>query len=52
MGSNYGIQAIPAIPGTNWPTLTNVTLGAQPYLYIDYNSTKNAVQFYRTVSLP
>jgi hypothetical protein len=45
--TNYDIQAIGAIAETNWTTLTNVTVGQQPYLYFDYDSPDNPVQFYR-----
>jgi hypothetical protein len=52
VATNYSLQAIPAFGGTNWTTLTNVFLGLQPYLYIDYNSPTNAIQFYRAVTPP
>jgi len=48
LGSNDFIQA-----GSNlqsaWQTLTNVTLPTQPYIYIDYSSQSNALQFYRAL---
>jgi hypothetical protein len=52
VATNCVLQAIPALGATNWTTLTNVTLGAEPYLYIDYNSPTNAIQFYRAIASP
>jgi len=49
IGANYNIQSIPALNGTNWTTLTNISLPMQPYIYIDYNSPTNSRQFYRAV---
>jgi hypothetical protein len=49
IGANYNVQSIPVLNGTNWTTLTNVSLPSQPYIYIDYNSPTNAKQFYRAV---
>jgi len=49
LGANYNVQSIPALNGSNWTTLTNISLPSQPYIYIDYNSPTNAVQFYRAV---
>ena len=49
IGANYNIQSIPALNGTNWTTLTNISLPTQPYIYIDYNSPTNSRQFYRAV---
>jgi len=49
LGASYSIQSIPTLNGSNWTTLTNVSLPSQPYIYIDYNSPTNAKQFYRAV---
>lgn len=49
IGANYNVQASPDINGSNWTTLTNVSLPSQPYIYIDYNSPTNTKQFYRAV---
>ena len=49
IGANYNVQSIPVINGSNWTTLTNISLPIQPYIYIDYNSPTNAKQFYRAI---
>jgi uncharacterized repeat protein (TIGR03803 family) len=49
IGSNYLIQSSSNLASTNWTTLTNVTLPTQPYIYIDYSSPTNPLQFYRAV---
>ena len=49
LGANYNVQAIAALGGSNWTTLTNVALPSQPYIYIDYSSPTNSKQFYRAV---
>ncbi len=49
LGANYNIQSIPALNGSTWTTVTNISLPTQPYIYIDYNSPTNAKQFYRAV---
>ena len=49
LGAPYTVQAISALGGTNWSTLTNVALPSQPYIYIDYSSPTNSKQFYRAV---
>jgi hypothetical protein len=49
LGSNYLIQATANLASTNWTTLTNVALPTQPYIYIDYSSPTNSLQFYRAV---
>ena len=46
VGANYNIQSTPALT-SNWTTITNVSLPSQPYIYIDYNSPTNKMQFYR-----
>jgi hypothetical protein len=52
LGANYLVQSIPVVNGTNWTTLTNISLPSQPYIYIDYSSPTNACQFYRVSPLP
>ena len=49
IGSNYLIQATSTLNGSNWTTLTNVTLPSNPFFYIDYSSYTNSQQFYRAV---
>jgi hypothetical protein len=47
-GTNYDVQATASLAnGGIWTTLTNISLPAQPYLYMDYNSATNPIQFYR-----
>ena len=47
IGANYNLQSTSDLNGSNWTTLTNVALPAQPYIYIDYRSPTNGEQFYR-----
>ena len=49
IGSNYLIQAVSSLSGTNWRSLTNVALPTQPYIYIDYSTPTNTKQFYRAI---
>ena len=49
IGANYLIEATPALGLTNWTTLTNVTITSQPFIYVDYSSSTNGRQFYRTI---
>jgi len=49
LNANYTVQGASALGGTNWSTLTNVSLPSQPYIYIDYSSPTNGKQFYRAV---
>jgi len=49
INASYQIQAISALNGTNWLTLTNVTATTEPFIYIDYNSPASPRQFYRAV---
>jgi hypothetical protein len=49
IGSNYLIQSASSLNSTDWTTLTNVALPTQPYIYIDYTSPTNPLQFYRAV---
>jgi hypothetical protein len=52
MGQNYRIEYIEAInQATNWQVLTNVTLSSTPYLFIDVDSPKSPVRFYRALLL-
>ena len=44
---NWSLQASPSFPITNWTTLTNVSLQGLPFLYIDFSSPTNPIQFYR-----
>lgn len=48
-GSNYEIQASPALGPTNWMTLTNFVLSESPFTFIDYRSPTNSRQFYRVL---
>jgi hypothetical protein len=47
IGSNYTVQATDTLEGTNWITLTSITLATNPYIFIDYRSWTNTQQFYR-----
>lgn len=49
LGANYSIQSIPALGGTTWTVLTNISLPTQPYIYIDYSSATNALRFYQAL---
>ncbi|HWX23147.1 MAG TPA: kelch repeat-containing protein [Candidatus Binatia bacterium] len=49
LGSNILIQATANLASSNWTTLTNLALPAQPYIYIDYGSPTNRQQFYRAI---
>lgn len=52
LNANYAIQSTPTLGGgTNWTTLTNISLPTQPYIYIDYATPTNSKQFYRAVPL-
>jgi len=47
-GTNFGLQATAdLVTGGPWMTLTNISLPARPYIYIDYRSPTNPRQFYR-----
>ena len=52
LGKTYRIDATSAVGPTNWTALTNVTITAQPFIYVDYASETNRTQFYRSVPLP
>jgi len=49
IGSNYRIDAASQLAPTNWVTVTNLTIPSQPYIYVDYTSVTNKMQFYRAV---
>jgi hypothetical protein len=53
IGESYIIQEAPILSGgTNWTTITNITLTAtQPYIYVDYSAITNQAMFYRAVPL-
>ncbi len=52
-GSNYRIETVPAVGGTNtWQTLTNVTLTTSPSVFFDMDSPNYPTRFYRAVPLP
>lgn len=51
LGGSYSIQSTPTIGGTNWTTVTNITLTTLPYTFIDYRSPTNSQQFYRVIPL-
>ena len=47
-GTNYDVQATATLAnGGQWTTLTNISLPAQPFLYLDNHSPTNPMQFYR-----
>jgi uncharacterized repeat protein (TIGR03803 family) len=47
-GTNYNLQSTAVLgTGSVWTTLTNISLPAQPWLYMDYCSLTNPLQFYR-----
>jgi hypothetical protein len=51
VGAQYRIEFVPALGPTNaWQTLTNLTLPASPYLFIDYGSAQTPRRFYRAVA--
>ncbi len=49
IGANYNIQANSNMNGSNWTTVTNISLPTQPYYWIDYTSPTNSKQFYRAL---
>ena len=49
IGKSYRIDATPQVAPTNWTTLTNITITTQPFIYVDYTSATNRMQFYRAV---
>jgi hypothetical protein len=52
VGAAYAVQSSPSLSGTNWTTITNVTLtSAQPYIFVDYTVITNQALFYRTVPI-
>ncbi|MBI5772361.1 MAG: choice-of-anchor D domain-containing protein, partial [Verrucomicrobia bacterium] len=52
IGANYRVEYTTNLASTNWTTLTNIALPAQPYIYIDYDSPGSARRFYQAVPLP
>ncbi len=46
IGSQYEIEAAPALAPTNWTVVTNITIPTQPYIYGDYTSVTNKMQFW------
>ena len=52
-GQTYRIEYLEGLKQTNdWQSLTNVTLTDPLYLFIDTESPKNPVRFYRALLLP
>ena len=49
VGQSYRIEAAPALSSTNWAPVTNITITTQPFIYVDYTSGTNRMQFYRAV---
>jgi len=49
IGTHYRIDAAPYLAPTNWTTVTNLTVTTQPFIYVDYTSGTNRMQFYRAV---
>jgi concanavalin A-like lectin/glucanase superfamily protein/immunoglobulin I-set domain protein len=52
VGTNYTIESTSALQATNWMILTNTALPSLPYIYIDYSSITNPLQFYRAFPAP
>ena len=49
ISSAYRIDAASQLAPTNWVAVTNITILTQPYVYVDYSSATNKMQFYRAV---
>jgi hypothetical protein len=51
VGASYDIQETTSLGGgTNWTTITNITLtGSQPYIFTDSSALTNSGAFYRAV---
>ena len=49
VGKNYRIEAAPSVAPTNWVAVTNITVTTEPFIYVDYTSATNKMQFYRAV---
>ena len=52
VGKNYRIDTATTLAPTNWVPVTNITIPTQPFIYVDYTSATNKMQFYRAVPLP
>lgn len=50
VSATYRIDYSPEPGGTNWTTLTNVTLSANPFTFRDAESTNSVKRFYRAVT--
>lgn len=48
-GATYRVEYTSTLPGTNWISLTNVTLPASPYLVTDASTAASGNRFYRAV---
>ena len=49
-GARYQVEYAPAIPASNWTTLTNLLLPSSPFIFQD--TSGNGVRFYRAVAIP
>ncbi|MHB8523211.1 MAG: Ig-like domain-containing protein [Limisphaerales bacterium] len=49
-GATYRIGYSQDAVGTNWTTLTNVALSANPFTFIDAGSTNSVSRFYRALA--
>jgi len=52
VGSSYRVDYNDNLNGTNWMTLTNVTLAAPAVFVLDPDSPQHVNRFYRTVPVP
>ena len=53
VGMTYRIDYLGNIADTNsWVPLTNLTLSASPYFWVDITSTNQPKRFYRSVRIP
>ena len=53
VGLTYRIDYLSDVTNTNsWTALTNITLPASPYFWVDLSSTNQPKRFYRSVWLP
>jgi hypothetical protein len=54
VGTNYRVDYISGVydGGTNWTTLTNLTLPSSPFLIIDPQPATSVSRFYRAVVIP
>ncbi|MCP5528545.1 MAG: hypothetical protein H7A47_17280, partial [Verrucomicrobiales bacterium] len=52
-GASWKIEFVsPAGGWTTWQVLTNLTLPASPYLFLDHGSWSDPLRVYRTTPLP